>query len=98
MNSYSELPNLGSGFRQTHAGRLERPGRWRLVKGLESALRQGIRGISRWRQRRSAIRELQALSDHHLADIGLDRAQIVSVVEEIQARPRKGRHESKRSI
>ena len=98
MNSYSELPNLGSGFRQAHAGRLARPGRWRLVKGLESAVRRSIRGISRWHQRRRAIRELQALSDHHLADIGMDRSRIVSVVEEMQARPKKGRHESKRSI
>ena len=39
--------------------------------------------ISRWRQRRTAIRELQALSDHYLTDIGLDRSQIVSTVEDI---------------
>ena len=31
----------------------------------------------------TAIRELQALSDHHLTDIGLDRSQIVSTVEDI---------------
>jgi uncharacterized protein YjiS (DUF1127 family) len=55
----------------------------RLVNGLESAVRRSVGGISRWRQRRTAIRELQALSDHHLTGIGLDRSQIVSTVEEI---------------
>ena len=33
--------------------------------------------MARWRRRRFAIRKLQALSDHHLADFGLDRSQIV---------------------
>ena len=91
MNAYYELPNPGSGFQQAHADRTERPGRridrilsigaLRLVNG--SALRRSVGGISRWRQRRTAIRELQALSDHHLTDIGLDRSRIVSTVEEI---------------
>ncbi len=93
MNPYYEPPNLGSSFRQAHADRPERPGRQidgnpsigalRLVKGLELALRRSVGGISRWRQRRTANRELQALSDHHLTDIGLDRSQIVSTVEDI---------------
>ena len=89
MNAYYELPNLGSSFQQAHADRTERPGRQinailsigvlRLVNG--SALRRSLGWISLWRRRRTAIRELQALSDHHLADIGLDRSQIVSTVE-----------------
>ena len=93
MNPYCELPNLGSSFRQAHADRPERPvrqidelpsiGALRLVNGLESAVRWSVGRISRWRRRRSAIRELQALSDHLLTDIGLDRSQIVSTVEEI---------------
>ena len=84
MNPYYEPPNLGSSFQQAHADRPERPGRQidgipsigalRLVNGLESAVRRSVGGISRWRQRRIAIRKLQALSDHHLADIGLDRS------------------------
>ncbi len=91
MNAYYELPNPGSSFQQAHADRTERPGRQinailsigalRLVNG--SALRRSAAGISRWRQRRTAIRELQALSDHHLTGIGLDRSQIVSTVEAI---------------
>ncbi len=93
MNPYCELPNLGSSFQQTHAGQPKRPGRQigaipsigalRLVNGLKSAVRRSAGVISRWRQRRTAIRELQALSDHHLTDIGLDRSQIVTTVEEI---------------
>ncbi len=93
MIPYYELPNLGSSFPQARADRPERPGyqidgipsigALRLVNGLESAVRRSVGGISRWRQRRTAIRELQALSDRHLTDIGLDRSQIVSTVEEI---------------
>ena len=90
MNAYYELSNPGSSFQQAHADRTERPGRQinailsigasRLVNG--SALRRSVGGITLWRRRRTAIRELQALSDHHLTDIGLDRSQIVSTVEE----------------
>ena len=93
MRPYYEPPNLGSSYQQAHAERPEWPGHQidgvpsigalRLVNGLESAVRRSVGGISRWRQRRTAIRELRALSDHHLTDIGLDHSQIVSTVEEI---------------
>ena len=93
MSPYYELSNLDSRFQWTHADRPERPGQQidgvmsigvlRLINGLESAVRRSVGGISRWRQRRTAIRELQALSDHYLTDIGLDRSQIVSTVEEM---------------
>ena len=94
MNPYYGPPNLGSSFQQAHADRPERPGRQidgmlrigalRLVKCLKSAVRRSIGGISRWRRRRTAIRALQALSDHCLTDIGLDRSQIVSTAEKIR--------------
>ncbi|WP_282611259.1 DUF1127 domain-containing protein [Pelagibius sp. Alg239-R121] len=42
-----------------------------------------IEGIARWHRRRTTIRELQNLSDYYLTDIGLDRSQIVSTVEEM---------------
>jgi uncharacterized protein YjiS (DUF1127 family) len=91
MNAYYELTNPGSTFQQAHADRTERPdrqidailsiGALRQVNG--TALRRGLGWISLWRQRRTAIRELQTLIDHHLADIGLDRSQIVSTVEKV---------------
>ncbi len=90
MNPYYELPNLGSGFQQAHAERTGRQideissiGVLRLVNGLESAVRRSVGWMSRWRQRRVAVRELQGLNDHQLKDIGLDRSQIVSAVEKI---------------
>jgi uncharacterized protein YjiS (DUF1127 family) len=92
MNPYYEPPKLGSSLQLAHADRSYRPGReiegipsigaLRLVNGLESAVRRIAGGISRWRRRRTAIRELQALSDHYLTDIWLGRSQIVSTVEE----------------
>ncbi|MFQ5935896.1 MAG: DUF1127 domain-containing protein [Acidiferrobacterales bacterium] len=41
-----------------------------------------------WRKRRTAIRELRALDDHTLKDIGLSRSQIPSVVEGLLAQSR----------
>ncbi len=89
MNHYHELPTLDISFQQARA---ERPGRQieripsisalRLLKGVESAFRWSVGRVSRWRHRRTAIRKLQALSDHHLTDIGLDRSQVVSPAEE----------------
>ena len=91
MKPHDELADLAGNLQQAQVDRPRRPGRqigglpnigaWRLVGGLVSALRRLVGGVSRWRRRRSAIRMLQALSDHHLRDIGLDRSQIVSRVE-----------------
>ena len=93
MNPYYKHLNLCSNFQQAHADRPGRPGRQtdripgisalRLVNSLDSAVRWSVGGISRWRQRRTAIRKLQALNDHYLKDIGPDRFEIVSSVEEI---------------
>ena len=86
MSPYYEPPSLVSSFQQAHAEPSSRQidgipgiGTARRVNGLESALRR----ISRWHRRRTAIRELLALSDHHLTDIGLDRSLVVSTVETI---------------
>ena len=89
MNPYYELPNLGNNFRRRSAANDEggavnidsllSVATLRLVNGLE----QAVAAVTRWRRRRAAVRELSALSDHHLADIGLHRSQIQSTVEEI---------------
>ena len=39
------------------------------------------RRLSEWRRRQQAYAELMALDDHSLADIGLHRSQIASLVE-----------------
>jgi uncharacterized protein YjiS (DUF1127 family) len=39
------------------------------------------RRFSEWRHRQQAYAELMALDDHSLADIGLHRSQIASLVE-----------------
>lgn len=38
------------------------------------------RAIARWQRRRLAIRELHALSDHMMSDIGLRRAHVAPFV------------------
>ena len=60
----------------------------RTRRGLGGALRavgRGIRRVTapwgRWRQRRAAIRQLNALPDYLLKDIGIDRGRIPTVVD-----------------
>lgn len=48
--------------------------------GARSLVQHALRAWLRERQRRRAIHELQALSDRALADIGIDRSEIDSVV------------------
>lgn len=78
MKACSQTPDLGKRFRQAPAGQPRR-----LVLFLEAALRRGLGGVTRWRRQRGAVRELQALSDHYLRDIGLERSRIVPAVEAI---------------
>lgn len=52
-----------------------------LLQGALWAPRMCIDYVIRWNRRRATIRSLQALNDHYLADIGLDRSQIVATVE-----------------
>ena len=48
-----------------------------------SALRRVFRSLQAGRQRRAALRELRALNDHTLRDIGLSRAEIRTAVDEL---------------
>jgi len=47
---------------------------------LRTMLRSVVRGIQEWRQTRRAERELLAMDDRHLADIGISRSDIASAV------------------
>lgn len=51
------------------------------------------KGFRHWLQRRRSIRELEALDDRQLADIGLLRREIPEAVD--QAMEKKARHESR---
>ncbi len=56
----------------------------------QAILRLGLAPLRRlraWRCRRLAIRELERLDEHLLADIGLDRGQIRYVVEGLAGAP-----------
>lgn len=59
-----------------------------LFAAVARSVKAGFKGLGRlegrarrWHRKREAIRELNALSDHVLKDIGLSRAEIRSVVE-----------------
>lgn len=90
MNAYFKHFSLNNSFLQAHA---ERPGgqicavprkrALQLVNDLELVVRRTISKIFHWWQRRTTIHKLQALNDHYLKDIGLNRSQIVSSVDGI---------------
>lgn len=92
-------PKLDSSFQKARAGRPDRqvsriPGIdlvW-LVNGLKSAVCLSAVSIYRWHQQCTMIRKLQALSDHHLRDIGLNRTDIVSYVEKIFVMDRRSKY------
>ncbi len=47
---------------------------------LADAFAQALADFAKWRRRRKAIADLRALSDRSLADIGIERSEIRSVV------------------
>ena len=52
-----------------------------LIRGIVGAVRQGAEALQRWHRRRVTYRELMALDDRLLRDIGLRRDQIPAAVE-----------------
>ncbi len=52
----------------------------RLTSAID-ALRSAAASVARWHQRRIAIRQLMALDDHILKDIGIRRGDIHSVAD-----------------
>ena len=53
------------------------------VFAVVTALRNGAAAWHRRRRRRAALRELDALDDHLLQDIGLHRSEVSSLVAEM---------------
>ena len=47
-----------------------------------------IQGLGRWRRERCTVTELSALSDHLLADLGLERADIPVLARDLTAKNR----------
>ena len=99
MNSSFKQLNLDDSLHQFHDHRAERLSResdetsnivfrW-FADEVKQLVRRVALWISRWRQRRAAIRELQLLNDHYLKDIGLERSQIASALDEL---PESGGH------
>jgi len=51
--------------------------------GVSDMFRKAATAVSTWNKRRVATRELYALSDRQLADIGLIRGDIPTVVDKL---------------
>ncbi len=58
---------------------------YKVIDGLGDLVTKGLGKLRAARTRRRSIRELDRLSDPLLADIGLHRGEIVSVVDEVIA-------------
>ncbi len=58
---------------------------YKVIDGLGDLVTKGLGKLRAARARRRSIRELYRLSDRMLADIGLHRGEIVSVVDELIA-------------
>ena len=61
--------------------------RWigRVTASLINAVRSATDGCARWHRRRVTVRELWALDDRTLRDIGVRREDIYSVADEIHS-------------
>lgn len=54
---------------------------WRLIEAVTTAVRRSIAEIRRAHRRSVSIRDLDAMSDRQLLDIGIDRSDIPRVVD-----------------
>jgi len=57
-----------------------------VIKHLRSVTHQIVGAVLRWRDRRITIRALEALNDHYLLDMGIERSDIHSFVTKAQNR------------
>ena len=58
---------------------------YKVIDGLDGLFTKGIATLRAARVRRRSILELERLSDRNLADIGIHRSEIVSVVDDVIA-------------
>ena len=89
MNIHFELAGFGRGNLQQQ-DRRSAPGGHNtrlsfVIERLRSAAHRIAGAMLRWRDRRIAIRTLEALNDHYLMDVGIERSDIHNFV----ANPRK---------
>lgn len=58
---------------------------YKVIDGLDGLFTKGLATLRAARVRRRSILELERLSDRNLADIGIHRSEIVSVVDDVIA-------------
>ena len=56
---------------------------WRSATAVKNAALKGIKAFRNWQHRRHTIETLSMLSDHHLNDIGIQRADISRIAREM---------------
>lgn len=70
----------------------------RFVLAVTAALRNAAATWHRQRRRRAALRELQALDDRMLQDIGVTRSELSSLAAELVGATRAERRAAMRSV
>ena len=60
---------------------------YKAINSVAAAVSRVARAVVRWHRRNTSIRELSALSDHMLKDIGISRGEIRAAVDAIRDAP-----------
>lgn len=63
------------------------------VQQATSFFRRIVNAISAWRQRQEVLREMQMMTDHELADIGLSRGDLARVFDPVFAEDHRRGHD-----